>query len=147
VSRLEPQLKLSVLEDNRLVFGDAEMRLLDAIARQGTLAEGAATLGLSYRIAWGKLRALEASIGVRLVETTVGGNGGGSSRLTDTAKDLVGRYNHFRESVGAYALSEFEKCFGQDFDCSKLTVPLEGMTAVDGAFLEGIGVVGRENAL
>ena len=121
MSRLEPQFKLNVLEDNRLVFGDAEIRLLDAIARQGTLAEGAAALGISYRIAWGKLRALEGSIGTRLVETTVGGSGGGSSRLTATARDLVERYNRFRESVGAYALSEFARCFGEEFDCSNLT--------------------------
>ena len=70
---LEPRLKLAVLEDNRFVFSDTEMRLLEAIARQGTLMEGAATLGLSYRVAWGKLRDLEAAVGTRVLERTVGG--------------------------------------------------------------------------
>jgi molybdate transport system regulatory protein len=109
---LEPQLKLAVLEDNRFVFGDSEMRLLEAIAREGTLREGAATLGLSYRIAWGKLRELEAAVGTRLVERTVGGRGGGSSRLTDSGRTLVEQYGRFREAVGAFALGEFERCFG-----------------------------------
>ena len=117
---MEPQLKVNVIEDGRLVFGDAEMRLLDAIARQGTLTEGAAALGLSYRAAWGKLRAVEASLGTKLVETTVGGSGGGSSRLTETAEHLVGRYNRFRAAVGAYTLAEFTRCFGEDADCNKL---------------------------
>ena len=109
---LEPQLKLAVLEDNRFIFGDSEMRLLEAIARQGTLMEGAATLGLSYRVAWGKLRDLEAAVGTRVVERTVGGRGGGSSRLTDSGRVLVEQYGRFREAVGTFALGEFERCFG-----------------------------------
>lgn len=111
---LEPQLKVTVLEDNRFVFGDSEMRLLEAIARQGTLMEGASTLGLSYRVAWGKLRDLEAAVGARLVERTVGGRRGGSSRLTDQAVRLVDQYTRFRDAVGTFALDEFERCFGPD---------------------------------
>jgi molybdate transport system regulatory protein len=109
---LEPQLKLAVLEDDRFVFGDVEMRLLEAIGREGTLTEGAAALGLSYRAAWGKLRGLETAVGFRLVERTVGGRGGGSSRLTDSGRRLVEQYGRFRASVGAFALDEFERCFG-----------------------------------
>jgi molybdate transport system regulatory protein len=126
--QMEPQLLISVLEDGRLMFGDAEMRLLDAIGREGTLTEGAAALSLSYRVAWGKLRAMESSLGARLIETTVGGRGGGSSRLTPTAEALVSRYTRFRAAVGAFALDEFEKCFGKAASCSKLVVgsALEG---------------------
>ena len=50
-NHMQPHLRVNVLEGNRLVFGDAEMRLLDAIAREGTLTDGAAALGLSYRAA------------------------------------------------------------------------------------------------
>jgi molybdate transport system regulatory protein len=117
---LEAQLKLAVLEDNRFVFGDSEMRLLEAVSREGTLTEGAAALGLSYRVAWGKLRDLETAVGTRLVERTVGGRHGGSSRLTDAAVQLVEQYSRFREAVGTFALAEFEKCFGEASDCSKL---------------------------
>jgi molybdate transport system regulatory protein len=130
---MEPQLKINVLEDDHFVFGDAEMRLLDAIARQGTLSEGAAALGLSYRAAWGKLRAAEASLGTKLVETTVGGSGGGSSRLTETAERLVGRYNRFRAAVGAFTLAEFARCFGEDADCNKLVLSRdEGLRLIPG---------------
>jgi molybdate transport system regulatory protein len=117
---LEPQLKLAVLEDNRFLFGDAEMRLLDAIGRGGTLTDAATALGLSYRVAWGKLRDLEAAVGARLVQKSVGGRHGGSSRLTDAGRHLVDRYRRFRDTVGTFALAEFEKCFGEAPDCSKL---------------------------
>lgn len=117
---LEPQLRLAVLEDNRFVFGDSEMRLLEAIGREGTLAEGAATLGLSYRVAWGKLRALEAALGRQLVQRTVGGPGGGSSKLTQHAQQLVEQYGRYREAVGEFALNEFKRCFGDAEEHAKL---------------------------
>jgi len=117
---MQPHLRVNVVEGNRLVFGDAEMRLLDAIAREGTLTDGAAALGLSYRAAWGKLRAMETNLGTRLLETTVGGSGGGSSRLTPTAQRIVAQYNAFRDAVGMYATEQFEKHFGEAVSCSKL---------------------------
>jgi molybdate transport system regulatory protein len=119
-THMQPELRVNVLEDNRLVFGDAEMRLLAAIAREGTLTDGAAALGLSYRAAWGKLRAVEASLGTRLLETTVGGSGGGSSRLTPTAQRIVAQYHAFRDAVGIYAQEQFEKHFGEAVSSSKL---------------------------
>jgi molybdate transport system regulatory protein len=135
MTQMQPELKVRVLDDKRLVFGDPEMRLLDAIARQGTLADGAAALGLSYRSAWGKLRAAEASLGMKLVETTVGGSGGGSSRLTQTAERLVAQYSSFRDAVGAYALREFARCFGESDDCTALLVkeaaPANGHRSLD----------------
>jgi molybdate transport system regulatory protein len=109
---LEPQLKVSVLEDRRAVFGDPEVRLLEAIGRWGTLTEGAAALGLSYRSAWRKIRQAEASLGMKLVESTVGGVNGGSTRLTIEAERLVARYTRFRVALGAFAVEEFERCFG-----------------------------------
>ena len=119
-NHMQPHLRVNVLERDRFVFGDAEMRLLDAIAHEGTLTDGAAALGLSYRAAWGKLRAMEANLGARLLETTVGGSGGGSSRLTRTAQRIVAQYNAFRDAVGTFAIVEFEKHFGEAMSCSKL---------------------------
>jgi molybdate transport system regulatory protein len=116
---LEPRLQLTVQEDDRVVFGDAEIRLLEAVGRERTLSEGAATLGLSYRAAWGKLRDLESVFGTRLVERTVGGRHGGSSRLTDPAARLVEQYSRFRDAIGDFAVTEFERCFGS-CDCSML---------------------------
>jgi molybdate transport system regulatory protein len=111
---MQPEVKVRVLEDERAVFGDNEMRLLEAIERGGTLSDGASTLGLSYRAAWGKIKAMEAAMGTRLVETTVGGSGGGSSRLTSTAQRLLARYVRFRTALGEYAAQEFAKCFGSE---------------------------------
>jgi len=109
---MQPEVKVRVLEDQRAVYGDHEMRLLEAISRRGTLSDGANALGLSYRSAWGKIKAMEAALGTRLVESTVGGSGGGSSRLTEPAQRLLARYVRFRTALGEYAQQEFERCFG-----------------------------------
>jgi molybdate transport system regulatory protein len=119
-AQLQPHLRVNVIEGNRLLFGDAEVRLLEAIAQEGTLTEAATALGISYRVAWGKLRAMETSLGTRLVETTVGGSGGGSSRLTPAATRILGRYSAFRDAVGLYAIEQFEAHFGKGMSCSKL---------------------------
>ncbi|HLF71361.1 MAG TPA: LysR family transcriptional regulator [Dehalococcoidia bacterium] len=111
---MEPDLRVSVLEGRRTVYGDPEIRLLEAISQYGTLTDGAAALGLSYRCAWGKIKAVEAKLGQKLLESTVGGSGGGSSRLTDTAQRLVDQYSRFRVAVGDYAQREFERCFAEE---------------------------------
>jgi molybdate transport system regulatory protein len=108
---MEAQVQVRVRDSVGTVFCDADVELLEAIAREGTLADGATSLGLSYRSAWGKLRKAEACLGTKLIETTVGGSGGGSTRLTTAAIELVERYGRFRSHLSAYAAQEFRQCF------------------------------------
>ncbi len=56
------------------------------VAETGSLAEAARRMGLSYRRAWGKISEIETNLGVRLVETEVGGAGGGSTHLTPVGR-------------------------------------------------------------
>jgi len=107
---MEPQIKVWVEEGGRTVFGDQEVRVLEAIAARGTLADVAASLGMSYRGLWGKLKEMEANLGTKLVQSTVGGSGGGRTELTEVAQRLVALYSSFRGAVGAFAQQEFEPC-------------------------------------
>ncbi|KQP75420.1 LuxR family transcriptional regulator [Methylobacterium sp. Leaf111] len=68
--------------------------VLDAIAETGSVQGIATALGLSYRAAWERLRALEAGLGHQLVQKTRGHG----SALTPTGVLL-------RESLGAAAAS------------------------------------------
>jgi molybdate transport system regulatory protein len=107
---MEPQIKVWVEEGGRTVFGDQEVRVLEAIAARGTLADVAVSLGMSYRGLWGKLKEMEANLGTKLVQSTVGGSGGGRTELTEVALRLVALYSSFRGAVGAFAQQEFEPC-------------------------------------
>lgn len=108
---MEPRLKVWIEADGHMALSDYRVRLLEAVKDSGSLAEGAAAMGLSYRRAWGKIKELESNLGVRLLESTAGGQGGGSSHLTPLAEDLIARYNRFRAALTAYAELQFEAAF------------------------------------
>lgn len=110
---LRPRLKVWLeAEDGKLALSDYRVRLLEAVAKSDSLAEAAAAMGLSYRRAWGKIREIEANLGVKLVQSVVGGPGGGSTRLTPEAERLLAHYHRFRAAVGDYAQQEFARDFG-----------------------------------
>ena len=102
-----PRQKIWIETDGQLVMSDYRVRLLELVAETGSLAEAASALGLSYRRAWGKVKELEANLGRSLVQSEVGGAGGGRTALTPDAETLVAAYRRFQERVerdvaGAY---------------------------------------------
>jgi len=109
---MRARLKVWVEENEGLVLSDYRARMLGLIDETGSLADAAARLGISYRRAWGKLKEIEANLGVKLVESTAGGSGGGHTCLTGAGRDMVERYNRFRARLSALAEREFEECFG-----------------------------------
>jgi molybdate transport system regulatory protein len=108
---LEPRIKLWVEKDGRLVLSDYRANLLRLVGETGSLAEAAQRLGLSYRRAWGKVREIEANLGVRLVESEAGGPGGGGSRLTRRGERLVALYARFRRAMETDLGKEFKEVF------------------------------------
>ena len=135
---MEPQIKVWVEEGGRTVFGDQEVRVLEAIAARGTLADVAASLGMSYRGLWGKLKEMEAALGTKLVQSTVGGPGGGRTELTEVAERLVALYSSFRGAVGAFAQQEFEPCSAfLDTRCTDVKVTRRSPEVATGAASEG----------
>lgn len=95
-----PRHKLWLESDGRLVMSDYRVRLLELIAQSGSLAQAAEQMGLSYRRAWGKVKEIEANLGMALVQSEVGGAGGGHTTLTPDGHALVAAYRAFQERVG-----------------------------------------------
>lgn len=109
--RMRPRSKFWMEQDGKLVLSDYRVRLLQLIDETGSLAEAAARMELSYRRAWGKLREIEQNLGVKLVETAVGGAGGGGSRLTERGRKLVEMYTRFRSAAEDDVSREFDRIF------------------------------------
>lgn len=63
------------------LLGPGTLRLLVAVAEQGSLKAGAKAVRLSYRSAWERLRKAEEGLGFPLLERHSGGEGGGGSTL------------------------------------------------------------------
>ena len=110
-TRLDPRIKLWVEKDGLLVLSDYRARLLQHVAETGSLAEAAQRMGLSYRRAWGKIREIEQNLGVRLVQSEVGGAGGGGSRLTREGERLIALYKRFRKLMEVDLGKEFRDVF------------------------------------
>ena len=108
---MELHSKLWIEEDGKLVLSDYRVRLLRLIDETGSLSKAAARMGLSYRRAWGKLKEIERNLGVTLVDAAAGGTGGGGSRLTQEAHQLLDRYEHFRAAAERDLTLEFSRSF------------------------------------
>ena len=108
---LEPRIKLWVEKDGHLVLSDYRVRILQLVRETGSLAQAAERLGLSYRRVWGKVREIEQNLGLSLVESEVGGAGGGGSSLTADGERLVALYERFRRRMEGELGREFRQLF------------------------------------
>lgn len=87
------------LEKDGAVFGDGLFKLLINVESLGSISQAAKLMGMSYRAAWGKIRAAEKRSGMLLVNTRIGGEMGGWAKLTPEAADLLKRYCRFQQEV------------------------------------------------
>jgi molybdate transport system regulatory protein len=111
---VEPKVKLWVENAGLLVLSDYRVQLLQHVADTGSLAQAAERMGLSYRRAWGKIKEIERNLGVRLVQSEVGGLGGGRTWLTPGGERLLAQYRRFQTAVEADVGREFVEAFGEE---------------------------------
>lgn len=98
-------------ESGDFMLGPGTLRLLLAVAEQGSLKAGARLVGLSYRTAWDRLKKAEEGLGFALLERFSGGEGGGGSSLTNDALELVERYRRFLSGAQGVLEAHFAEAF------------------------------------
>jgi molybdate transport system regulatory protein len=87
---MDLKVKWWLEKDGGLVLGKGRCDLLEAIDRKGSLRQAARVCNISYRAAWGKLRASEKRLGEALVETRPGKRG---MIITPRARQLLQIFN------------------------------------------------------
>jgi len=87
------RLHLWLETDEGVFFGAGRAQLLERIETHGSLKKAAECMGMSYRAAWGKIKATEAAVGFSLVEKNAGKKGGYS--LTDEGRRLMSQYRRW----------------------------------------------------
>ncbi len=107
---MKPKFKLWIEEDGEVVFGEGRRLLLEAIEKHGSISAAAKELSMSYRAAWGKIKASEQRLGQKLLIVSKGGAEGGGAQLTPYAKELIQNYHAFREEVVSSIENSFKKC-------------------------------------
>jgi len=110
---MELRFKIWLAEDAEAggdgFLGEGRFQLLLAIDRAGSLRKAAEELGISYRKAWGDIRAAEAHLGFELVDRQRGGNSGGSSVLTERARQLLQAFEEVKANIETVVTGEFGK--------------------------------------
>lgn len=103
------RLHLWMERGGETLFGLGRMQLLDRVEACGSLKAAAVELGMSYRAAWGKIKASEEALGVALVEK-VGGNKSGC-RLTRQGRLLAETYRAWFREVERHAVAQANALF------------------------------------
>jgi len=87
-------------EKKEAVFGDGLAELLEEIDKYHSILAAAEHMGMSYRYALHRITLAEERLGQLLVVRFRGGaKGGGSSEVTDFARNLVKRYRNAQSEL------------------------------------------------
>lgn len=94
----EIRVKIRIGDD---AIGPGKIALLEAVDAEHSISGAARSLGMSFRRAWHLLDTMNSALGRPVVETEVGGPGGGGARLSPFGAELIGRYRETMADVDA----------------------------------------------
>jgi molybdate transport system regulatory protein len=109
--RMRIKSKLWIEVDGRPVFGRGRRFLLEAIDKYGSINRAAREINISYRKAWGYIKAMEERLGMKLVERQTGGRNGGGAVLTDEAREFLMKYEEMETGVVEIVDERFKNAF------------------------------------
>jgi molybdate transport system regulatory protein len=89
--------------------GIGKISLLEAIARTGSLSQAARDIGMSYRRAWLLIDSMNADFDTRVISATVGGSGGGGTRLTSFGRELVQAYRNLEARIASLTVEHMSE--------------------------------------
>ena len=93
---MEIKFKVWIEKDGKVLFGRGRDDILKAIDEQRSLNAAAKRLEMSYRAAWGRLKASEERIGIKLVEVGIHDK---SMQLTQQARAIIDRFEKLEKDV------------------------------------------------
>jgi molybdate transport system regulatory protein len=111
---MKARFNLWLEQEGKVVLSVWRVRLLQAIARTGSITAAAEEIGVPYRRAWEKLQEMEKGLGRSLIQTEVGGVGGGGATLTPEAQDLMHRFEGFSSGLDAEIEQRFQRAFAEN---------------------------------
>lgn len=99
---------------NDSVIGPGKIALLEAVHEAGSISAAGKACGMTFRRAWQLIETVQEALGKPLVNTTVGGKGGGGAELTPFAIALIGHYRRLENQANDSATPLFELLGGSD---------------------------------
>lgn len=108
---MEIRSKLWIEVDGKPVFGRGRRFLLEAIDKYGSINQAAKEINISYRKAWGYIKAMEERLGIKLIERQTGGRHGGGATLTQDARNFLKKYEALEKGIQGLVDERFIQIF------------------------------------
>lgn len=112
MNKVTLRLHMWLERDKKNYIGMGRVLLLDKVEKLGSLNRAATSMNMSYRAAWGKIKAAEKSIGQPLVQKAA--TGGQRYEVTAFGRELVESFIRFYRDVENYALKRARGVFPLD---------------------------------
>ena len=93
--------------------GRERVRLLEAVAREGSISAGARAVGMTYKAAWDGLDAMANLFGKPLLAARAGGKAGGGAEITPFGRRIIEAFRRM-EAEMAHALRSIEPGLAQE---------------------------------
>lgn len=106
--------KIWIEKDGEKVFGDGPLDILHRVERTGSLRQAAEEINMSYSQAWNLMKDLERRLGFDLLKRKVGGEKGGGSEITEKAREMMMKFEIFRERADQNLNSLYRKIFKEE---------------------------------
>ena len=104
-----PKLSIRIDLESGARIGPGKIRLLEEIARTGSISAAGRALRMSYRRAWELVEAVNRATASPAVATAAGGAGGGGAKLTPAGEELVATYRRLEAEAAVAAEPELAR--------------------------------------
>jgi molybdate transport system regulatory protein len=84
-------------KEGQSFLGAGRIELLERIDTTGSINAAAKEMKMSYKAAWERINGMNALADEPLIERTTGGKGGGGTKLTPYARELIATFHRFNE--------------------------------------------------
>ncbi|MEJ1934530.1 TOBE domain-containing protein, partial [Nostoc sp. NIES-2111] len=93
------QAALSLVAENMPPVGRDRIRLLESIAREGSISAGARAFGLTYKAAWDAMEGMSSLFGTPMLRRRAGGKAGGGSELTEAGIAVIAAFHRIEAEL------------------------------------------------
>ena len=108
---MEIKSKIWIESEGKPVFGRGRRFLLEAIDKHGSINQAAKEINISYRKAWGYIKAMEERLGFKLIERQTGGRNGGGAIITNEARSFLNKYELLEKGIQELVDERFSEIF------------------------------------
>jgi molybdate transport system regulatory protein len=84
-------------KEGQSFLGTGRIELLERIDKIGSIHAAAKEMKMSYKAAWERINGMNALADQPLIERTTGGKGGGGTKLTPYARELIATFHRLNE--------------------------------------------------